>query len=289
MHHARPIATKKRVFVGKTSIFAGLMMLALAVEANAAAPVLASHRAVYDLKLADARERAGIRAARGRLAVEISAAGCEGWTVNVRFVNQFTLRRGKSSLLDIQNTSFESADGQTMDFASREYVNGKLQVEAKGRARIGSGSGAVSMSLPKELTFELPKKTNFPLAHTRRLLDLARKGETIDEVNLYEGSAETKVFTATSVIGLKKGAGSLGGKGKPAEALKDMQAWPISVSYYDPTEKVEGEQVPSHQMSFLLFDNGVTGDLTIDYGDFKMKGVLTHLEFLDQPDCEPDR
>ena len=287
MHHARLIATKKRAVLAKTLILAGLGLAGVPTAANAAAG-LAPHRAVYDLKLAEARERSGIRAARGRLAVEISAAGCEGWTVNVRFLNQFTLRRGKSSMLDIHNSSFETADGQTMDFSSREYVNGKLQTEAKGRARIAGGSGAVAMSKPKEETFNLPKDTAFPLAHTRRLLELARDGKTIDEVSLYEGSAEKKVFTATSVIGVKRAPGKAkhANKGKHNDPLKPLASWPMTVSYYDPTEKIEGEQVPSHQMSFQLFDNGVTGDLTIDYGDFKMVGALTHLEMLDPPDCE---
>ena len=287
MHHARPIAMKKRGAVAKTLLLAGLGLVAVPVAAHSAAG-LAPHRAIYDLKLAEAQERSGIRAARGRLAVEISAAGCEGWTVNVRFVNQFTLRRGKNSVLDIHNSSFETADGQTMEFTSREYVNGKLQLEAKGRARIGGGTGAVALSKPKEETFDLPKDTAFPLAHTRRLLELAREGKTIDEVNLYEGSAEKKVFTATSVIGVKRapGAAKHASKGKHNDALKPLQSWPMTVSYYDPNEKVEGEQVPSHQMSFQLFDNGVTGDLTIDYGDFKMKGALTHLEMLDPPECQ---
>lgn len=287
MHHARLIATKKRAQIGKT-LFAATLALAASSGFAQAAAGMTPHRAVYDLKLDHAQERSGIRAARGRLAVEIAAAGCEGWTVNVRFVNQFTLRRGKSSLLDIQNSSFETADGQTMDFSSREYVNGKLQTEAKGRARIAGGGGAVAMTKPAEETFELPKDTAFPLAHTRRLLELAREGKTIDEVSLYEGSAENKVFTATSVIGMKRepGAAKHASKGKHSEALKPLASWPMTVSYYDPTEKVEGEQVPSHQMSFQLFDNGVTGDLTIDYGDFKMKGALTHLELQDAPSCE---
>ena len=287
MHHERSNATKKRAQLAKTLALAGLGLVALPLSAIAA-PGLAPHRAVYDLKLADAQDRSGIRAARGRLAVEISAAGCEGWTVNVRFVNQFTLRRGKSSVLDIHNSSFETSDGRSMDFSSREYVNGKLQTEAKGRARIAGGTGAVAMTKPTEETFDLPKNTAFPLAHTRRLLGLAREGKTLDEINLYEGSAEKKVFTASSVIGKKRapGAAKHASEGKHNDALKPLSSWPMTVSYYDPAEKIEGEQVPSHQMSFQLFDNGVTGDLTIDYGDFKMKGALTHLEMLEPPGCD---
>ncbi|MEM7424931.1 MAG: cell envelope integrity EipB family protein [Pseudomonadota bacterium] len=283
MHYARLIATKK---LTAGAAFAAL--LAGSQVAFAAGAQIAPHRAVYDMSLISAEERAGIRAARGRLAVEIAATDCEGWTVNVRFVNQFTMRRGNSSLLDIQNSSYEASDGSLMQFFTREYVNSRLQLEAKGVARAGNSGGNVKMTKPKEESFSLPGNTAFPISHTVRLLKLARKGEQLDEVSLYEGSAEQKVFTANSAIGKKKAGGErkfLKG-GKHLEPLKSVNSWPVSVSYYDPAKKGEGEETPSHQMSFALFDNGVTGDMTIDYGDFKMKGALTHLEMLDDPGCE---
>lgn len=248
---------------------------------------MAPHRAVYDLSLESARDRAGIRAAKGRLVVEVAAAGCEGWTINVRFVNQFTLRRGKSSLLDIQNSSYETADGSEMQFASREYVNRKLQQQAKGFAKGGEQPGDVEFSLPKADSFQLPANTSFPLSHTRRLIELAREGATSDEINLYEGSAEQKVFIASSVIGPAKAAGKrkFQKEGEHNKPLMGFKSWPVSVSYYDPNNKSEGEEVPSHQMSFALFDNGVTGDMSIDYGDFKLKGVLSGLEMLEAENC----
>ncbi len=283
MHYARPIATKKL-----TAITAFAALVAGAAAANAAGTQIAPHLAVYELKLESAQERSGIRDARGRLAVEIVAAGCEGWTINVRFLNQFTLRRGTSSKLDVINSSFESADGKTMQFFTREYVNGKLQQEAKGVAHSGDEGGDVKLSKPKEESFTLPAKTSFPMSHTVRILKLAREGQMLDEVNLYEGSPEQKVFTANSTIGKMKAGGErkFQKEGKHQEPLKTVGSWPVSVSYYDPAKKGVGEETPSHQMSFALFENGVTGDMTIDYGDFKMKGALMHLEMLDDPGCE---
>ncbi len=283
MHYARPIATKKLILSAAFSV-----LMAGSGTVLAAGAQIAPHRAVYDMQLESAQERAGIRDARGRLAVEIAATGCEGWTVNVRFVNQFTLRRGTTSLLDIQNSSYEATDGTLMQFFTREYVNNKLQQEAKGVARASDTGGDVKMTKPKEESFTLPANTAFPISHTVRLLKLAREGQLLDEVSLYEGSAEQKVFTANSTIGKKKAGGErkFRKEGKHQEPLKSVGSWPVSVSYYDPAKKGDGEETPSHQMTFALFDNGVTGDMTIDYGDFKMKGALTHLEMLDDPGCE---
>ena len=197
MHYTRLIATKKHKVFAFAAVFP-LVLGSSSAIGQATGPAFAPHRAVYDLSLDSARERAGIRAAKGRLVVEIAAAGCEGWTVNVRFVNQFTLRRGKTSLLDVQNSSFETADGLTMQFASREYVNNKLQLQTKGVAESGEEAGDVKLSLPKEESFTLPAKTTFPLAHTLRLLQRAREGATSDEVHLYKGSSEQKVFSLLS-------------------------------------------------------------------------------------------
>ena len=55
MHHARLIATKKRAVLAKTLFLAGLGLASVPTAAHAAAG-LAPHRAVYDLKLAEARE-----------------------------------------------------------------------------------------------------------------------------------------------------------------------------------------------------------------------------------------
>lgn len=283
MHYPRPIATKN--LIAAAALAAALASTGTAIAAGAQ---IAPHRAVYDMKLDSAQERSGIRNARGRLAVEINSSDCEGWTINVRFVNQFTLRRGATSLLDILNSSYEAADGSFMQFFSREYVNGKLQQEAKGVARTSDKDGGVELTKPKEETFTLPANTAFPISHTVRLLKLAREGQMLDEVQLYEGSAEHKVFTANSTIGTKKAGGERKfiQSGTHEEPLKTVSSWPVSVSYYDPAKKGEGEETPSHQMTFALFDNGVTGDMTIDYGDFKMKGALTHLEMLEDPGCD---
>ena len=51
-------------------------------------------------------------------------------------------------------------------------------------------------------------------------------------------------------------------------ALAGLRAWPVSVSYY----KHDGgaDETPSYQVSFTLFDNGVSGDIKLDYGDFAL-------------------
>jgi hypothetical protein len=67
-----------------------------------------------------------------------------------------------------------------------------------------------------------------------------------------------------------------------------VRHWPVSVGYFEPTKKVEdglGEELPSYQMSFTLYENGVTSDLIMDYGDYALSGSLQKIEPLTSPSC----
>ena len=62
-----------------------------------------------------------------------------------------------------------------------------------------------------------------------------------------------------------------------------MRRWPVTLSYFEPGI---GERTPLYVMSFDLFENGVSGPLTFDFGDFSMKGTLTKLEMLPESGCQ---
>ena len=64
-----------------------------------------------------------------------------------------------------------------------------------------------------------------------------------------------------------------------------VRSWPVSVGYFDPTKPTKddfGEEMPSYQMSFTLYENGVTNDLVMDYGDYALGGSLKTIEPLDE-------
>jgi hypothetical protein len=60
----------------------------------------------------------------------------------------------------------------------------------------------------------------------------------------------------------------------------------VTISYYPHSETPQGEETPSHQVIFDMYDNGAAGDVTLDYGDFALEGELTGIEMLDVPECE---
>jgi hypothetical protein len=58
----------------------------------------------------------------------------------------------------------------------------------------------------------------------------------------------------------------------------------VSIGYFEPKG---GDLTPSYQIDFRLYENGVSRELLIDYGDFSIHGTLTALEYLKAPGC-PD-
>ena len=76
-----------------------------------------------------------------------------------------------------------------------------------------------------------------------------------------------------------------------AGTLRDgVRHWPVSIGYFggedaEEGEETFGEEMPSYQMQFTLYENGVTNDLLMDYGDYALSGSLTEIEPLDDPDC----
>ncbi|MGI9372464.1 MAG: EipB family protein [Hyphomicrobiales bacterium] len=249
------------------------------------------HRAFYTLSADKIEERSGVRSAGGRMVIEITGNRCDGWAVNVRFATALGVQRGQTRVLDNVDSYFEAGDGSKFKFSSRFYINGNLEKETKGEANLtikdgASEGGEVELEQPTEIAFKLPKGTLFPMAHTEKLLKLATRGETFDRVQIYDGDGDKTVYFASTVIGKKKE-----GLSSPTQAqkpLKGVAYWPVSISYYDrKTETYSaGEQVPSHQVGFTMFENGVSGSLTIDYGDFSLKGELEKLEMLEEVSCD---
>lgn len=257
----------------------------MATEARAEVTI-ASHRAVYDLSMKQASDRSGISGVSGRMVIELSGSTCEGWTVNFRMINQYLLQRGTTRLSDNRSSSWEAGDGLKMHYTQRQFIDNKLQEEARlkaGRDKLGV-AGEATISKPKKETFTLAADAVFPVQHQIRLVEAALAGESRDRSLVYDGSEGAKTYVAISFIGAETKASQQDGKG--AEMLHGQKAWPVSISYFDQQNDQSGEATPAYQVSFRMFENGVAGDLTLDYGDFALKGKLAGYEALEQAACE---
>ena len=258
-----------------------------ATAGEVAGPGLQAHLAVYDLTLDHAEDRSGITSAAGRMVVDVKGGPCEGWTLDFRLVVQYGLNADGSRLLDSRSSSWEAGDGNELRYTRQQYVNNKLQSRTLLTALRGTAGkpGSVSMRKPKELTAKLPPDVLFPVQHQLALDRAARAGETRLRAVIFDGGDDENVYDAIAFIGaeMPKRDYAAGIKGSGVATLAGLRAWPVSVSYY----KHDGgaDETPSYQVSFSLFDNGVSGDIKLDYGDFALTGKLTRLDFHKTETC----
>ncbi len=250
---------------------------------------LVSHRAVYEMKLGDSRSGSSISGLRGRMVFEFSGSECEGYTVNMRLVTRITDRAGRAMVSDLRSSTWEGGDAQKFRFNSSQYVNQKLNEAASGTASRDRGGKqiVVSVEKPKEEKLELPGSVMFPAQHARAILQAAMNGRQVLDAKLYEGSDKgVKVYRTTAFIGkeLPPGADKKLEKVEDGGDLEKLQSWPVSVGYYE--DKAASEETPSYELGYRFYANGVSRQLTIDYGDFSIEGELRSIEFLSQPACE---
>lgn len=268
-----------------------------AVQPSSPAVALAPHRAVYEISLDQARGGTAVTDMSGRMVYELTGSTCDGYTQNMRFVTRMSTQEGVV-LSDMRSSSWEDGVAKLFRFTSSQYKDAKLSESTQGDAARAEGGGEVVVDLtkPGKKAVKLKQGIYFPIQHSIALLAAARKGETVFQADLYDGSEKGEKYYATTAYigriqpkGFNKQLPAVSPQSTAAAArLDDLVSWPVSISYFDPAkEKQDG--MPSYELAFLYFENGVSRRLFIDYGDFAIRGVLKELSFLDVSKCDPKK
>jgi hypothetical protein len=249
---------------------------------------LASHRAIYDLKLAESRGRRSLSAVQGRIVYDFAGTACEGYTLQFRQVTELDNGEGKVVVSDLRSTTWEEGAGKSYRFNFQNYLSQKLVDSVDGRAERRSDAIAVNLAKPGDKQFNLETAVVFPTEHIRRILAVAREGKTLLEVPLYDGSESgEKLYSTLTIIGQP----ILPDQRKPDDAaagqaaLDGLKRWPVTISYFD-RSKQGGEQTPVYAIRFELYENGLSRALVLDYGDFSITGTMTTLEMRETKPCQ---
>lgn len=269
------------------SVAAGALGWAAEAPAQAPAgePELASHRAVYDLKLSESRGKQSVESARGRILYDFAGNACEGYALQFRQVTELDSGEGKVAVSDLRSTNWEEGHGKSFRFSSTSFLNNQPTEAAEGRAEQKDGKIAVQISKPQPKQFEAADVV-FPSEHMRRIIAAAREGKSLLEVGVYDG-AETgeRIYNTLTVIGQPIGPE------RPAtdaavgqQALASLKRWPVRVSYFD-RAKTDGDQTPLYSISFEAYENGVSRALKLDYGEFVLTGEMTSIEVKETKPC----
>src|SRR6478736_6173989 len=148
-------------------------------QATALTPAdeLASHRAVYELKLAQTRGNSPAMSARGRILYDFNGNACDGYSLQFRQVSELDSGEGKVSTSDLRSTTWEGGDAKNFKFTSENFVNQNLVDTVDGRAEHGTSATAVSLVKPKERALDIDASVVFPTEHMVRVIEAARAGK----------------------------------------------------------------------------------------------------------------
>jgi hypothetical protein len=249
------------------------------------------HRAVYDIIFDHATPGSGVADMSGRMVYEMTGSHCEGYAQNMRFVTRMTNQDGVAQINDLRTNSFEDLATHRLRFSSSQYENQKLSEAAQGSAGPGNGRTftEVKLTKPAKKTVKLPSDIYFPIQHSLALMAAAKAGRRMFTANLYDGSDKGEKFYETNAaIGQRSPPGSMPVPGRLANGAELQQAasWPIAIGYFEPGP-ARSDATPTYELGFRFYENGVSTDLFIDYGDFAIRGELKELTFLSESKCPP--
>lgn len=252
--------------------------------AHAAGPSgLVAHRAIYDLELKDATDRSGIAGMFGRMVYEFEGSDCTGFTTNFRFVTQ--IDTGDSTRMSDQQTkTFEDLTKGTFKFETKSFTDQQLDKDVAGAATDDPKGIKVDLTQPAAKQLDLAS-SRFPTEHMLDIIKNAKQGRNFFEARVFDGSDDgDKSLVATTVVGKSETPKPDDSDADKAGAFAKAPFWPVTIAYFN--EKTTGDALPVYRMSFKLYENGITRDLTMDYGDFVLTGKLTSLEMLDAKACK---
>ena len=277
----------------RASLGAAFLAVALAgQQARAAedAVTLAPHRAVYDLTLSAVRGGMGVASVAGRLVYDLTGSPCEGYTQNTRLVTRLTQQSGNTLVSDLRSTTWEDGVGKRFRFDSTQYRDEKVSEAAAGEAvRQGAAEEIkVDLTKPDKRSVFLPAGAYFPVQHTIALIQAARAGKASFRADLYDGSDRgEKVYDTVAALGRPQAPGA--NRKLPvvanAERLDAVRSWPVSIAFFE-ARSDRLDALPSYEMAFWMYENGVSRKLNIDYGDFALQGDLREIVFHEPSKCE---
>lgn len=253
---------------------------------------LSAHRALYEITLESVRSGSEITDLEGRMMLEWADA-CDGWTVNQKVRMILSHIGGAPLNNEFSFSSFEAKDGENFRFSMRSSADGRPYEEFVGTASRGAGGtpgtgGHVEFTSPEGMEMDLPYQTMFPSEHLFLVVERALAGDRMIARTVFSGTGPDSVHEVTAFVGAEIPGGSrrVGVDDPNADAalrsLTDLRSWPVAMAYFPHAQQ---ELEPEFEVSYRLLENGVAGNLLLDYGEFAMRAVLDKIEFLASPNC----
>lgn len=241
------------------------------------------HKALYEMTLESAKPNSGVVGATGSLAYKWGES-CDGWTIEQRYKLSMQYEQDQPVEINSNFVTWESKDGKSYRFNERRTRNGQPDEDIKGDAafRGAKGAGGAVFSRPKDQNFDLPAGALFPTAHTLMLIRKAQDGEHYLAAAVFDGSSVDGAVDISAVLGPKIDAKAHPASTDVKSPLIERPSWNVRMAFFPESSKDEN---PDYELGMRLMDNGVSSEMTIDYGDYVIKAKLKEIQALPKPNC----
>lgn len=252
---------------------------------------LAPHRAIYDMTLGEAGAGSNVSDIRGRLVFDFEGSGCAGYTLKSRLVTEVVDREGNATVTDLRSSTWENSSGDSFRFENSQYIGPQLSEQVSGEAARRDQSNGIEVNLkePARRQLKFDARALFPTQHSIAILQAAERGDRVLQADIFDGSEQgNKLFKTTTFIGkpIPPGSRPPSSSLENSGRLNELKSWPVSISYYETVANpAQDDGLPTYELSFKLFANGVSRDLLINYGTFLIRGELTRIDFHEPAKC----
>ena len=268
-----PTSRTLLIVVGVMSFLAG------AASARGGATGLLSHRAVYGLSKHMGSQASDIAGVNGRLEITFEVA-CDGWRMEQYIGFRIYHPDGPGFEHVAHLSGWESTNGVDFWFSTRSYQDREVAEELGGVARLDrpGASGETRFAKPEKQVVPLPAGTIFPAKHLAELIATAKAGKQHLTRIVFDGSTLDSPYEITAFIGPERGPGD----GDTPTFVSEKRSWPFRLAYF---KQAAVEPSPEFELSAVLYENGVAGDMIYDYGDLSIDVKLRELEILPVAEC----
>lgn len=237
---------------------------------------LSPHKALYSIRLMSSRSAAQLINVSGQMFYEWKP-DCDAWIANHSFNLLYEYADSPATKITSDFSQYESFDGDDLNFSSKRKRNGVLFEEYRGHAELKeTGIGEAHFNVPKDVHYDLPKGTLFPMAHTINVIQQIKDGKPFHQDTIFDGSdadgpVNVNVFIGKEVSGMAK-----------VEPSADLDTSLLNV----PARKVrlaffplkDDSEIADYEMDMVFHDNGIVSHMVVEYEDFTVEQKLIALE-----------
>lgn len=241
---------------------------------------LASHKAIYDIRMKSAQTGSQVLDVRGKMLFTFKKS-CDGWISNHKFSLDYEYTGSPPMEVESKFTSFEGFGGKLLNFSSSRIANGEQDQELRGLATISDTKKIAQFSIPEDLSFKLSDATLFPAAHTIKLIEAAKQGQKIVNAEVFDGSDDKGPVEINAVIGKKIVSEP---DTKLDKALTGGAGWVMRLAVF-PSSGDDNQTTSDYEMTMNMLENGVIKDMTVDYHNFSVTQKLVAIEPLKEDKC----